>query len=63
VKLGEEIIIDAKTLKSGRSLAFLTIDIINKKDGSLVAQARHTKFIPKKEPQIPETNELYYLVF
>ncbi|XP_074642019.1 acyl-coenzyme A thioesterase 13-like [Tubulanus polymorphus] len=45
VPLGQEIIIDAKTLKVGRSTAFLTVDIKNKSDGSLVAQGRHTKHL------------------
>ena len=42
---GDELLIDANTLKIGKRLAFLTVDIKHKKDGSLVAQGRHTKFI------------------
>ena len=44
-KLGETIIIDAQTLKRGKRLAFLNVDIRNKDDGSLLAQGKHTKFV------------------
>ena len=44
-KDGEEVIFDAKTLKTGKNLAFLTVDVIKKKDGVLLAQGQHTKFI------------------
>ncbi|KAJ8300889.1 hypothetical protein KUTeg_022408 [Tegillarca granosa] len=43
-KVGEDITIDAKTLKLGNRLAFLTVDITNN-DGQLIAQGKHTKFI------------------
>jgi len=44
-KAGDEIVIDANTLKLGKSLAFLSIEIKNKKDGKLVAVGSHTKFV------------------
>ena len=44
-QVGEEIIIDANTLRAGRTLAFLTVDLKKKSDGSLVAQGKHTKFV------------------
>lgn len=44
-KVGDEIVIDAKTLKLGSRLAFLTVDITKKSDGSLLAQGKHTKYI------------------
>jgi acyl-coenzyme A thioesterase 13 len=43
--IGDTVIIDAKCLKKGRTLAFLTVDITNKESGKLIAQGRHTKFI------------------
>ena len=44
-KVGDAIVIDAKTLKLGSRLAFLTVDITKKSDGSLLAQGKHTKYI------------------
>ena len=44
-KVGEEITIDATTLKRGKRLAFLTVDIRNKTDGSLLAHGKHTKIV------------------
>ncbi|XP_063702377.1 acyl-coenzyme A thioesterase 13-like [Culicoides brevitarsis] len=50
---GDDIVIDAKTLKSGANLAFTTCTLTNKKDGSIIAHGNHTKFVgsggPKKE--------------
>ena len=43
-KTGDDIVIDANTLKAGKTLAFLTVDIKNTK-GDLLAQGRHTKFV------------------
>lgn len=45
VKQGEKIVIDAETLKCGRSLAFLNVDIRKKEDDTLVAQGKHTKHV------------------
>ncbi|XP_041358976.1 acyl-coenzyme A thioesterase 13-like [Gigantopelta aegis] len=43
--LGSEIVVNAQTLHVGRKLAFLTVDITNKVDGSLIAQGTHTKYV------------------
>lgn len=44
-KLGEEIVIDAKTMKAGKNLAYLKVEIKNKETGDLLVQGLHTKFI------------------
>lgn len=43
-KSGEEIEIEAKVLRVGRAIAFVTVDL-RKKTGQLVAQGRHTKYL------------------
>jgi len=43
-KIGEEITIEAKTLRQGRTLAFLECEIKNSK-GDLLVKGAHTKFI------------------
>ncbi|XP_061167802.1 acyl-coenzyme A thioesterase 13-like [Saccostrea echinata] len=45
VKVGEDIVIDADTLKIGKTLAFCSVDIKLKNDGSLLAQGKHTKYV------------------
>jgi len=42
-KVGDEILIDARTEKLGKSLAFLSVDIKNKNDSKLIATGTHTK--------------------
>ena len=42
--VGETIVIDAQTLRRGKRLAFLTVDIM-KEDGTLLAQGKHTKYV------------------
>lgn len=42
---GEEILINAETLKLGKSMAFLDVDVTNKETGALLAKGSHTKFI------------------
>ncbi|RZF46798.1 hypothetical protein LSTR_LSTR012021 [Laodelphax striatellus] len=42
--LGEKIIIEAKTNKSGKTLAFLDV-AIKKTNGDLIATGTHTKFV------------------
>lgn len=42
---GSTVIIEAQALKSGRTLAFVTVDIRREKDNVLVAQGRMTKFM------------------
>ncbi|XP_075069260.1 acyl-coenzyme A thioesterase 13 isoform X2 [Mixophyes fleayi] len=44
-KIGESILITAQVLKQGRTLAFATVDLVNKETGKLIAQGRHTKHI------------------
>ena len=44
-RVGETIEIDAQTLRRGKRLAFLSVDIRNKEDGVLLAQGKHTKFV------------------
>jgi acyl-coenzyme A thioesterase 13 len=45
IKLGQTILIEANTLKYGKSIAFLNVDIFNKETLKLVANAKHTKYI------------------
>ncbi|KAL7298227.1 acyl-coenzyme A thioesterase 13-like [Trichogramma pretiosum] len=42
---GDVISIDARTIKAGRTLAFLEVEITKKDCGSIVARGVHTKFI------------------
>lgn len=42
----EEVEVDAKVLKVGKSLAFMEVTISTVKDGRLVAKGSHTKFLP-----------------
>lgn len=44
-KIGDDVVIDANTLKVGKKLAFLTVDIKAKSTGDLLAQGKHTKFL------------------
>uniref|UniRef100_A0A3B4BVB0 Acyl-coenzyme A thioesterase 13 n=2 Tax=Pygocentrus nattereri TaxID=42514 RepID=A0A3B4BVB0_PYGNA len=44
-KLGEDVLITAQVLKEGRTLAFATVDLINKTTGKIIAQGRHTKHL------------------
>ncbi|KAF6216995.1 hypothetical protein GE061_001347 [Apolygus lucorum] len=43
--LGEQIVIEAKTNKAGRNLAFLAVEIKKKSNGQLLAKGSHTKFV------------------
>ncbi|KAG8235447.1 hypothetical protein J437_LFUL015795 [Ladona fulva] len=42
---GEEIVINANTLRAGKKLAYLSVDIKKKESGDLVATASHIKFM------------------
>lgn len=42
---GDVITIDARTIKAGKTLAFLECEIANKDTGVLIARGIHTKFI------------------
>jgi acyl-coenzyme A thioesterase 13 len=44
-KLGEEIVIDARVLKRGKTLAFLEVEIRNKANDDLLVKGTHTKFV------------------
>lgn len=43
--IGEDVVIEANTIKSGKTLAFLEVLIKKKSDGSLVAKGSHTKYV------------------
>jgi acyl-coenzyme A thioesterase 13 len=42
---GAAVLVEATVLKSGRTLAFVQVDVRREKDGVLVAQGRMTKFL------------------
>jgi len=42
---GDIISIDARTIKAGRSMAFLEVELTKKDDGAIIARGVHTKFI------------------
>ncbi|EYU31202.1 hypothetical protein ABFS82_08G243100 [Erythranthe guttata] len=44
--VGEEIEIDSKALRVGKSVAVVSVDFTSKKTGKLIAQGRHTKYLP-----------------
>ncbi|KAL7830316.1 hypothetical protein SRHO_G00314430 [Serrasalmus rhombeus] len=44
-RIGEDVLITAQVLKEGRTLAFATVDLINKTTGKIIAQGRHTKHL------------------
>ena len=44
-KIGDEVLIDAKVLKRGRTLAFLEVELRNKETDELLVKGSHTKFI------------------
>ena len=44
-KIGEEILIDAKVLKRGRTLAFLEVELRNKATNDLLVKGSHTKYV------------------
>lgn len=41
---GDNIFIDARTIRSGKTLAFLEVEL-KKEDGAIIARGQHTKFI------------------
>ncbi|KAJ3640861.1 hypothetical protein Zmor_027396 [Zophobas morio] len=43
--IGDDILIEADVVKSGKSLAFLEVQIKNKKTGDILVKGSHTKFI------------------
>jgi len=44
-KENDELVIDARTIKCGRTLAFLECEIRNKKNNTLLVRGSHTKFV------------------
>lgn len=44
-KAGDEIVIDAQTVRAGRNLAYLECELRHKKDGSLIAKGSQTKYV------------------
>lgn len=42
---GNTVVMQAETLKRGRTLAYLTMDLIDKESRRLIARGTHTKFI------------------
>ncbi len=42
---GETILIEAEVLKSGRTMAFVSVDLRRERDGARIAQGRMTKFL------------------
>ncbi|XP_022919659.2 acyl-coenzyme A thioesterase 13-like [Onthophagus taurus] len=44
-KVGDTILIDSKTLKVGKNLAFLSVEIKDKPSGTLLVKGSHTKYL------------------
>ncbi|XP_078041722.1 acyl-coenzyme A thioesterase 13 [Augochlora pura] len=42
---GETVVVDAKTVRAGKTLAFLAVDVTKNDGKDMVAHGRHTKFI------------------
>lgn len=49
----DELLITAKTIKCGKTLAFLDCEIRNKKCNSLLVRGSHTKFVGAGSPHLP----------
>lgn len=45
LSIQEEIEIEAKVLRVGKSVGVVSVEIRKKKTGKIVAQGRHTKFL------------------
>ncbi|CDP18339.1 unnamed protein product [Coffea canephora] len=43
--VGDEIEIEAKTLRVGKAIAVVSVELKNKKTGKIIAQGRHTKYL------------------
>jgi acyl-coenzyme A thioesterase 13 len=46
---GDTVIVDAKVIKSGRSIAFTTADFYRKRDNVMIATGRQTKAFPSSK--------------
>lgn len=44
-RAGEDIVVDAKTIKAGKTLAFLEVELKKKSTNDIIARGTHTKFI------------------
>lgn len=44
-RLGDVLTLDAKCVKAGKTMAYATMDIVNKETGVIVAQGRQTKYL------------------
>lgn len=42
---GDNIIIDARTIRAGKTLAYLEAELRNKEGGAIIARGEHIKFI------------------
>lgn len=43
--LGDTVLVEATTLKRGKNMAYLNVDLFNKKDMKLIARGNHIKYI------------------
>lgn len=48
-KIGDEIVIDSKTVKTGKTMAFLEVFITDKKSGEVLIKGRQTRFLMRPE--------------
>ncbi len=46
---GEELLVDARVIKEGRSLAFLECEVRKREGGAVVLRGTHTKFVGMHE--------------
>ncbi|KAJ8766811.1 hypothetical protein K2173_008365 [Erythroxylum novogranatense] len=44
--VGEEIEIEARNLRVGKAIAVVSVELRKKKTGKIIAQGRHTKYLP-----------------
>lgn len=56
--VGDLILIEASTLRKGRNLAYLNVDIMKKDGRKLIAKATHVKFIGGCGPASTSVNKL-----
>lgn len=49
---GGVVLLDAKVLRKGRTIAFINVDLTDEASGNLVAQGTHIKFISPSEPDL-----------
>ncbi|KAI7747752.1 hypothetical protein M8C21_006146 [Ambrosia artemisiifolia] len=57
--VGDEIEIEAKTLRVGKVVAVSTVEFRNKKTGKIFAQGRHTKYLVVSMERYEETITIY----